>query len=128
MIRNKIWLLSILAPFGLLGMPLHRPALYMLLAFGLFLGLYRIDERDLATLGRAALVSLFVTVFAYMLGAPWFMMVMNRMPKSVSSPAWDVWMGDLISFLGWSVTGIIVVNVGSFLVSYFYLNVRGLNK
>lgn len=128
MIRNRIWLLSVLAPFGLLGIPLHRPALYMLLAFGLFLGLYRIDERDLATLGRAALVSLFVTVFTYMLGAPWFMMVVDRMPKSVSTPAWDIWMGDMISFLGWALTMTITVNIGSFLVSYLYLNARGLSK
>lgn len=128
MFRNKVWLLSALAPFGLLGIPLHQPALYMLFAFALFLGLYRIDERNLAVLGRAALISFFVTIFVYMLGAPWFIMLIDRQPKSVTGPAWDNWLYSLTGFLGGSLVVVLLVSTCSFLASYFYLNARGLKQ
>ena len=128
MLKKKIWYLSFLGPLGLLGFVFKQPLFDVFFGFFVFLGFYRIDERDLATLGRASLITLFVLFWGYFITAAHFLMVIARVPTNADSPLWPAWESNLMTSVGLMAFGNLGLGMVTFTVSYLYLNSRGLKS
>lgn len=113
--RRLRWL-GLLAFLGLLGIPLHQPALYALLGFAVFLVFVGapVDERSEANLGRAATFTFVVTLIGM---TACLMLVVGFLCPAKGA--------NVVRAMALSLAALFALHIVAFVGSYVYFDARG---